>query len=614
MAEAKGFFDKVKEKAGSAFKTTKDSAIGKGFISAVKNVTGLDLENLDGSNPDGVHSGSKGKKKPVGTNKKSTNLTQLRAASQDAPFGVLNSKKGSKYYSDIVDSEIYKSTQPGNEGKKITVGKRPYSAFNKYSLINYRGNPLDSTKNGFISNKKGNTVYQKININDLKNPTVTQIIERTTALTDNYAYRYQYSDFALAKYYGKIPNNMLITLRRFSYPAADDIVTPQALSADGKTMEKIQQPDIARAVTWLGEAPGNVMGDILKFSNGYSWKDAESTVQTLNSQQGASSGKFGSIVEGNKILSAMANAGAGRDAVAANANKQNAGFDSFSATYPNHVFGPMNVIKNVLVREQGLKFEQEFKIKFEYELRAFEGANPKIMMLDQLANILALTYNNAPFWGGSVRYIGDGSVAKPLGNLSKLREGDYLGFAGSIVDDMGKMFKGAGAGFGAAGGALMNGDIGGALGALKDNKFLNNLIGGMAMDMFNTPQGGQAAASLLTGDPTGNWHLTVGNPLNPIMVIGNLCMTDCEITFEGGMGIQDFPEHMTAVISLKPGRPRDKAEIESMFNSGRGRFYVQPDDVADINKTVDVNEYGNKDRGGAGKDTFVNNFRKLSNG
>ncbi len=235
-------------------------------------------------------------------------------------------------------------------------------------------------------------------------------------------------------------------------------------------------------------------------------------------------------------------------------------------------------------------------------------------MMDQLANILALTYNNAPFWGGSVRYVSDGAVAKPLGNLSKLREGDYLGFAGSIVDDMGKMFKGAGAGFGGAAGALMNGDIGGALGALKDNKFLNNLIGGAAMDMFNTPQGGQAVASLLTGDPTGQWHVTIGNPLNPIMVVGNLCMQDCSITFDGGMGIQDFPERMTAEITLKPGRPRDKAEIESMFNSGRGRFYVQPDDVADINKTVDVNEYGNKDRGGAGKDTFVNNFRKLSNG
>jgi transposase len=91
-------------------------------------------------------------------------------------------------------------------------------------------------------------------------------------------------------------------------------------------------------------------------------------------------------------------------------------------------------------------------------------------------------------------------------------------------------------------------------------------------------------------------------------------MEDCEITFEGASTIHDFPERLIAVIKLKPGRPRDKAEIESMFNTGRGRFYVQPDDVADINKTIDVSAYGNKDTGAPTKDSFVNVFRKLSNG
>lgn len=622
---AKGWFDKAADKVGSAFKTTKESSIGKGFISAVKNVIGLDLENLDGSNPDGVHSGSKGEKKAVGGTRQSTNLTLLRAASQDAPFGVLNSKKGSKYYSEIVESEIYTSTSPTSKGKRFDVGKKPYSHFNKYSLINYRGTPLDITPNGFDpENPQQLLQYQKIDMKTLQNPTVTQIIERTSAIAigtgkdaktaDNYAYRYQYSDFALAKYYGKIPNNMLITLRRFAYPAPDDIITPKGLHKDGKTMVSIQQPDIARAVTWLGEAPGNAIGEIIKFKNGFGWDEAESQAQEITSKQQAASGSFGNTVQNNMFLSAAANAAAGRDAVASNANKQNAGYDSFKETYPNHVFGPLNVIKKVLIRKQGLEFDQTFTLKFEYELRAFEGANPKVMMLDQLANILALTYNNAPFWGGSVRYISDGAVAKPLGNLEKLREGDYLGFAGSIADDMSKMFKGVASGGGGAVGALMRGDFSAALGALKDNKFLNNLIGGAAMEMFNTPQGSMAVQSLLTGDPTGQWHVTIGNPLNPIMVIGNLCMQDCEITFSGGMGIQDFPEHMSVVITLKPGRPRDKAEIESMFNSGRGRFYVQPDDTADINKTVDVSAYGNKDRKGSGTDTFINTFRKLSNG
>jgi hypothetical protein len=594
----KGYYDKIKEsisnKSKEGFEYANKSSLGKGFISAIKSVTGYDPLGTDGANPNGVHTGVRRGGIRIKSNG-TPDQTKNRAKSSDEPFTIISSSN-SKYYTKEYDSEKYKSTQAGSEGKVITVGPRPYSIFNSYSLVNYRGNPLDLSVNGY---EAASGKYSKIDPLSLINPTASKIIEMTGKIKGNLGYRYNYSDFALTKYFGKIPNNMLITLRRFAYPCADDIITPKALSADGKTMEAIGQPDIARAVTWLGEAPGNSMGDILKFNHGFGWNDAEAQVQTLQSKKGAASGSFGNIVNSNKFLSAAANAAAGKDAVSANATKQNAGYDAFSDTYPNHVFGPLNVIKNTLVREQGLKFSQEFTLKFEYELKSFEGVNPKVMMLDQLSNILALTYNNAPFWGGSVRYISDGSVAKPLGDLAKLRSGDYGGFMGSIISDMGNLFKG-----------VANPDN---WKNLANNKLLNNLIGGSLMEMFNTPQGGQAAAALLTGDPTGQWHVTVGNPLNPIMVVGNLAMTDCEINFEGATALQDFPEKMVVVIKLKPARPRDKAEIESMFNAGRGRFYVQPDDVADINDTVDVSAYGNKD----GKRTaseFVNVFRKISNG
>lgn len=603
MAEAeKGYFEKLAEattaNVTAGFNYAKDKSLGKGFISATKSITGYDLNEIDGEDPTGTHIG--GKKKAVVIKKLVAVPNQTLAASTatDEPFTIVSSTNSSKYYSEEYESEKYKSTRAGDENKlPITIGARPYSVFNKYSLINYRGNPLDTAKDGLNVQSER---YKKIDPTSLINPTATQIIEITGKIEGNYAYRYQYSDFALTRFFGKIPNSMLITLRRFAYPVTDDIITPKGLNAAGTEMVEIQQPDIARAVTWLGNAPGNSIAEIVKFSHGFNYKDAEAGVQELQSKKGASSGKFGSIVESNKFLSAAANAASGRGAIEANANKQNAGFDAFGETYPNHVFGPLNVIKNVLVRESGLKFEQEFSLKFEYELKSFEGVNPKVMMLDQLANILALTYNNAPFWGGSVRYISDGSVAKPLGDLGKLRSGDYGGFLGSIMTDLGGMMKGV---FDPAN--FKN---------LANNKFLNNLIGGSLMDMFNTPQGGQAVQSLLTGDPTGQWHLTVGNPLNPIIVCGNLVMTDCEINFEGANTMHDFPEKMVVVIKLKPGRPRDKAEIESMFNAGRGRFYIQPDDVADINKTIDVSAYGNKDGGKPTKDSFVNTFRKLSNG
>jgi len=142
-------------------------------------------------------------------------------------------------------------------------------------------------------------------------------------------------------------------------------------------------------------------------------------------------------------------------------------------------------------------------------------------------------------------------------------------------------------------------------------KALGGMLGGSLMEMFNSPAGGQAVNSLLTGDPTGQWHVTIGNPLNPIMVLGNLACTGTDVAFEGNMGPEDFPERMVVTIKLKPGRPRDKAEIESMFNSGRGRFYVSPKDGVDVNNTLDVSAYGNKDRKA---NEFTNTFRKIANG
>lgn len=502
--------------------------------------------------------------------------------------------EGNIFYTKDIDS--YGIPNPdGKEGSSnpVTVGPRPYSLFNKYSLINYKGTPLDMETG---ESAKENSSYNKIHPSSIQNPTATKIIQLTSADKNNIGYRYDYSDFALAEYFGKIPNNQMITLRRFAFPAPDDIISPKGLEG-----EDIPQPDIARAITWMGEQTGNSMADILKFSHGFNWKEAEAAVQTLNSQKGAKSGRLGEMINGSKFLSAANAASQGKGAYEAATTQANAGFDAFSETYPNHVFGPLNVIKNVLVREQGLTYSQEFTLKFEYKLRELGGANPKILMLDQLSNILSLTYNNAPFWGGSVRYIGDGSLTRPLGNIKHLREGNYKDFMSSVITDL----SGAATN-------LMD-DFKGLLEG-KDSKVLNNLLGGSLMKMFNSPQGGQAVNSLLTGDPTGQWHVTIGNPLNPIIVMGNLACTGTDISFEGNLGPNDFPEKMVVSITLKPGRPRDKAEIESMFNSGRGRFYIQPADTADINDVLDVSAYGNRDKKRSGASKYTNTFRGIANG
>ena len=554
-------------------------------------------EFFDLESSDGVHRKPEGSSNTLKSSLTTDNTLQLAGKTDTNTLDVKGLR--SVYYTKEFDSVEYKPETGPSAGMSITDGPRPYAIFNKYSLANYRGTPLTGSRKG-----NAKIEYNKIDPETLQNPTVSKIIEITSQKTGsgggaNLGYRYNYSDFALCKYFGRIPNNMMITLRRFPFPCPDDIVTPQGIGPDGK-MEELQQPDIARAVTWMGEAPGNPFTEIVKFDTGINWKEETADVQDLQSQRKGKSGAFGSFFNSSALLKAGANAAEGRGAYESATREANAGYDAFKNTYPNHVFGPYNVIKQVLAREQGLTMSQEFTLKFEYELRSFAGANPKIMMLDQLANIMALTYNTAPFWGGAVRYIGDGSVGKPLGDLGLLREGKYGSFLKSVVSDLGGMFKGVGS------------DIAGIFEG-KDSKVLNNLIGGTLQKLFNSPQGGQVANSLLTGDPTGQWHVTVGNPLNPIMVIGNLACTGTKVSFDGPMGLQDFPEKMFVEVTLKPGRPRDKADIESMFNAGRGRFYLQPSDTADINDTFDVSQYGNKDRKG-GSNPLNSEFRKISNG
>lgn len=447
--------------------------------------------------------------------------------------------------------------------KTVSGKETQQSIFNNFSLFRFNGTPF---KDAAVDS------YNTVDFGDAsiyENPTVSKIIDKCDA-SGSQSYRYEWSDFALCKYLGKIPNNHMITLRRFSFPIGDDIISLKLPSKTGELLP-VPQPDIARAITWMSESTGNKLEDILKFDFNYKWKQVDAEIQVLDSQNQAKRGKLGSFIDNSTILSSINATANGVDAAGKRRiESQGSGYDPFKETYPNHVFGPYNSIRSMQVRDGGMEFNHSFTLKFQYEMRAIGDANPKILLLDQFANIMALTYSNAPFWGGEVRYTnaGQGSIGRPLGDISKLQNGQYGDFFKSVLGDL----------KGLAGGGSMGG-ITGLLG-----KAANNLLGGSLMDLFNSPQGGQIAQALLTGDPTGSWHITVGNPLNPVAVIGNLICEKTEVQFTGPLGPLDFPENLEVSITLKPGRPRDKSEIESMFNSGKGRFFITPKDRPDINK------------------------------
>ena len=477
------------------------------------------------------------------------------------------------------DSATY---QIGESEKERSVKEKAVvSKVNNWSLLKYRGDgdTTDLTKAQLgRSNRNGVAV----------NPTASVIINECENIASPSFQHYQ-KDFVFAKYYGRIPNNHMITLRRFMFPVEDDIINPVIYSYQDQAPKFNKQPAIAQAITYMGETAGNNLKDILKFGVGYKWKNVEAKIQEINNKS-RDRGFVGGFMDG--LPKSQQTQGALRGESAVQTRRRLAhgdNWDPIKQTYPNHTFAPLNIIKEMQVRDSGLTFDQSFSLVFEYSLKGIPNTSPKVALLDVLANMLALTYSNAPFWGGSIRHVGNAKqMGKPFGDLSKLQSGDYKGFLSSVMKDLTKGL----------------GNIVNDLGKMGDSKILNNVIGGGLMDLFGGPQGGQVAQAFLTGEATGQWHLTIGNPLNPIAVIGNLGCTKTNFEFDGPLGYEDFPSKLKVTVELQPNRPRDKSDIESMFNAGKGRLYVPQAGVINPNEELNISAYGNRDASNYEKEVF----------
>ena len=212
-------------------------------------------------------------------------------------------------------------------------------------------------------------------------------------------------------------------------------------------------------------------------------------------------------------------------------------------------------------------------------------------MIDIISNMLTMTYNNGQFFGGGQRYYGSaGAVASQFGDINKLKQGDFSGYIGSVVTDVETGFKNV---FGGGTGdfSLENG----LDGLLKVGKtLLGNMLGGFLSENVGAVSGTQATKTFVSGEPTGDWHLTIGNPLNPIVTMGNMICDNATMTLGHGLGYDDFPMEVKFEVDLKHGKPRDKGDIENMFNSGRGRIYASAAGESDILNLAgqDVATYG----------------------
>ena len=481
----------------------------------------------------------------------------------------------------------------------------PRSIANKYALFNFQG------FNGNLSTSQKDNYRDSAN-NPLMggdrahNVTIPKVLEYFSTTYPKISY--QASDFLYSKYYKKIPVNHLVTLRRFPTPIQDNIynlgvrIAPSTKEENGtdnniEAEERVDATQVAgvTAVTYMGETAGNKLDDLLKMSFGLKYKQLTGEMESIDT--GEQGGGYTKQPFYNKIGSvgrAIADVGSGQTAQSKFRAQNGAGSstgDRLNSTYPNFVLGPVNVVNETMIRDMGLKFTNDIKLQFEYELRSLSFVNPKIAMIDIISNMLTMTTNNAQFFGGGHRYYGSaGFVASAFGNPSLLKAGDFSGYMGSIAKDVN---KGVSKVFGDANGGFSAESI--IEGGLKAGKqMLGNALGKMLKDMMGSTGGTQATKAFISGEPTGDWHLTIGNPLNPIAMMGNMICDNSTMTLGKGLGYDDFPMEVKFEIDLKHGKPRDKGDIENMFNAGQGRIYASARGEEDILNLagLEVSTYG----------------------
>jgi hypothetical protein len=241
-----------------------------------------------------------------------------------------------------------------------------------------------------------------------------------------------------------------------------------------------------------------------------------------------------------------------------------------------------------------------FTIKFHYSFRSFNGLSPKIVALDLISSFTNLTYNDAEFLGQLGRYF-----PKPGVKFDPTTEeliGDILtkfatSFEGGGFNDLMKLVEETMTSLKSVANNAMSAmkqGVGGDFTKIKNGATRLAQVEAITALSAAIPKL-ISAKSALSDRPVGEWHLVVGNPMNPIMVMGDLVCTSCGLKFDEEMGPDDFPTGCTFDVTLQQGKPRDKVAFERMFNLGTTKLLQNtlrdPSSASDTFGTVNNTAY-----------------------
>jgi hypothetical protein len=493
-----------------------------------------------------------------------------QAQDQYRPFSIAEAKGNEAADTETRDGKEKKSNRGQNTRSSISIFSRRdmpsrFTPWPKVEAYSGYGDNLPNWDKGGIqpSRLHSDSLYDTSILNILQNLKGTKAELRST-------------HFAYLKNVGVYPNNRLMIARRFQGPA----------DAASNLMRK-GSPAMAVMISWVKPDAEN----FFSIDFGEEWTDAEADLTSILNDLGDD------FTKGSKVGDKMAGGLAAvplpgfTETIQRTILSKLGIFKQGAASYIPA--GEPNLIKQAKIRKltkegagSGLKCNFTVAFECEWEQKFISGIDPTIVWLDIIQTVLrfgtspgvhfglapgmedkVMNYVNHPtlIFRDLLRAIKDAVESikdaiksavekfkvglgpkeeKPQEEVAKEELADIEKQKKDIENDMNDLFSG----------------IQGLVGTL-----LKNILGKYKVRIAGVLQA-------LTGNPSGPWHVTIGNPLRPVFSSGDMLIQDTvKLSFGSTLAFNDLPSTIKASFGLSPARPLGLQEIMARFNSGHIR-------------------------------------------
>lgn len=409
-----------------------------------------------------------------------------------------------------------------------------------------------------------------IHKDDIYNITTTNILK----VLDGYpSMKLKSSDFVYTKDYGVYPNNRLVVCRRFPIATRDDLT-------------RVDTEPNTTLISWFDEEENPI-----SFDFGEEWQDSTDTLKdVLNSLGkdftiglvnqsailGSIASRLGDVsplpgfteVLQREILTKLG-------IIGENSSKLPAGD-------PNLI---MQSSRRRLVSMEspgsGLKGRINVKVKCTWEQKFINGVDPTFIYYDILRTVLSFGGSNATF------YLGGSKMASGVSDfLDKLEKDPYeliKKFIDSLKEGLKKVLDNISNFISPKGGQIEDDKLGltgqNESEIQSEIKRLNKLgedvirnITSFITLKYKIPIMG--IMNYLTGSPSGPWHVTIGNPMRPILSSGDMICDEVNVTLGKTLAFNDLPSSIECSFTLRSARNLGIGEIFGKLSAGQVRVTI----------------------------------------